>query len=149
MDGSTTNPIPTACRWVLQAGPLRTTPPQPTRSPPLAGGSFRLVPYDERLRNQPGPRRLWRTLLAAVVILLSSTSSRLFAQHHHSSHPQRTHQGAKPDYGSIADTRLTWPTNEHVIRVLSLRDYNTRIVLLGTTMLGMVSGVVGGTPEHL
>lgn len=32
---------------------------------------------------------------------------------------------------------------DQLIRVLFLRDYNTRVVLLGTTLLGVVGGVVG------
>lgn len=32
---------------------------------------------------------------------------------------------------------------EQFMRVVSLRDYNTRIVLIGTTLLGAVSGIVG------
>jgi len=44
---------------------------------------------------------------------------------------------------SLADTRFAWPAGEHVVRVVTLRDYNTRIVLLGTTLLGISAGVVG------
>lgn len=44
---------------------------------------------------------------------------------------------------SLADTRFAWPDREHVVRVLTLRDYNTRVVLLGTTLLGVSAGVVG------
>lgn len=44
---------------------------------------------------------------------------------------------------SIADHRITWPTRAEVLRVVTLRDYNTRVVLLGTTLLGAVAGIVG------
>jgi manganese/zinc/iron transport system permease protein len=36
-----------------------------------------------------------------------------------------------------------WPTVEQLLRVMSLRDYNTRVVLIGTTLLGMSGGLVG------
>ena len=36
-----------------------------------------------------------------------------------------------------------WPTLAELIRVVSLRDYNTRVVFWGTTMLGVSAGVVG------
>jgi len=44
---------------------------------------------------------------------------------------------------SLSDNRLTWPSRAHFWRVVSLRDYNTRIVLAGTMLLGLVGGVVG------
>ena len=36
-----------------------------------------------------------------------------------------------------------WPTGEQLVRVLTLQDYNTRIVLFGTTLLGVAGGLVG------
>ena len=30
-----------------------------------------------------------------------------------------------------------------IVRVLTLQDYNTRVVLLGTLLLGVTSGIVG------
>jgi len=44
---------------------------------------------------------------------------------------------------SITDTSVEWPTWSEWARVLSLRDYNTRVVMLGTMVLGMAAGVVG------
>ncbi len=38
---------------------------------------------------------------------------------------------------------LTWPTGEALLRVLTLRDYNTRVVVLGVSFLGLASGLVG------
>jgi manganese/zinc/iron transport system permease protein len=35
------------------------------------------------------------------------------------------------------------PTQEQVIRAVTLSDYNTRVVVLGTTLLGVAGGVVG------
>lgn len=45
--------------------------------------------------------------------------------------------------GSLADNRITWPSWAQVVRVLLLRDYNTRVVLLGSTLLGITAGIVG------
>lgn len=44
---------------------------------------------------------------------------------------------------SLANTRLDWPSGDQIARVVLLRDYNTRVVLLGTTMLGVCAGLVG------
>lgn len=44
---------------------------------------------------------------------------------------------------SLADTRFTWPSWEHAVRVITMRDYNTRVVTLGTLMLGLCAGIVG------
>jgi len=44
---------------------------------------------------------------------------------------------------SIMDTSVTWPSAAELIRGLTLRDYNTRVVVLGTTVLGAAAGVVG------
>ncbi|HEX5103372.1 MAG TPA: iron chelate uptake ABC transporter family permease subunit [Pirellulaceae bacterium] len=45
--------------------------------------------------------------------------------------------------GSIADRSIEWPTWNQWRRVLLLEDYNTRVVLLGTTLLGGAAGMVG------
>jgi len=44
---------------------------------------------------------------------------------------------------SITDRSIDWPTWEQWRRILLLEDYNTRVVLLATTMLGLASGIVG------
>jgi manganese/zinc/iron transport system permease protein len=44
---------------------------------------------------------------------------------------------------SITDTSVSWPGWQELSRVLSLRDYNTRVVILGTTMLGLAAGIIG------
>lgn len=36
-----------------------------------------------------------------------------------------------------------WPTWQEIFRVLTLRDYNTRVVIIGTAFLGMAAGLVG------
>lgn len=44
---------------------------------------------------------------------------------------------------SLAETGWDWPAAADVLRVATLRDYNTRVVVLGTMLLGLASGVVG------
>ncbi|MCH7728177.1 MAG: metal ABC transporter permease [Planctomycetes bacterium] len=44
---------------------------------------------------------------------------------------------------SLSDTRNTWPSSEKLWRVVTLRDYNTRMVFLGTLLLGVCAGLVG------
>ena len=38
---------------------------------------------------------------------------------------------------------LEWPSGEELLRVLTLQDYNTRVVIVGTTLLGLAAGLVG------
>ncbi|MCA9242736.1 MAG: metal ABC transporter permease [Phycisphaerales bacterium] len=44
---------------------------------------------------------------------------------------------------SITDVRVQLPSLDQVIRVLSLRDYNTAVVVIGVTCLGIASGLIG------
>lgn len=44
---------------------------------------------------------------------------------------------------SITDRSVAWPSADEVARVVLLRDHNTRVVVLGTTLLGMAAGLVG------
>ena len=43
--------------------------------------------------------------------------------------------------GSVS--HANWPDEETVIRLFTLQDYNTRVVLLGVTALGLASGIIG------
>ena len=47
------------------------------------------------------------------------------------------------DGGTITDRSMRWPTADEWSRVLTLRDYNTRVVVTGTTVLGLAAGVLG------
>ena len=57
--------------------------------------------------------------------------------------------GAGPDHSSpapsrsITDRSFAWPTADEWLRVVTLRDYNTRVVLTGTSLLGLAAGVLG------
>ena len=44
---------------------------------------------------------------------------------------------------SITDTTVVLPSWDELVRVLMLRDYNTRVVLIGTMLLGLGAGIVG------
>ncbi len=44
---------------------------------------------------------------------------------------------------TITDTRFVWPSWDSIVRVALMRDHNTRIVVLGTTLLGLAAGLVG------
>ena len=51
-----------------------------------------------------------------------------------------------PDWliaASLAEHTLELPSWEEIFRVLTLRDYNTRVVIIGTTLLGLAAGLVG------
>ncbi len=57
--------------------------------------------------------------------------------------PQHESQASTPRSRSLSRDRLEWPAWSQVRRTLLLQDYNTRIVVMGTTMLGVAAGVVG------
>lgn len=44
---------------------------------------------------------------------------------------------------SLTNRSVDWPEWSHWKRVFSLQDYNTRIVMLGTGLLGLAAGMVG------
>jgi manganese/zinc/iron transport system permease protein len=44
---------------------------------------------------------------------------------------------------TITDRTIQWPDADTWRRVIFLRDYNTRVVVLGTTLLGLAAGTVG------
>ncbi len=44
---------------------------------------------------------------------------------------------------SLTDRSIHWPDWAQWKRVLLLRDYNTRVVILGTMLLGLAAGIVG------
>ncbi len=83
----------------------------------------------------PDLRRLrlpWLAMVVVIVLGLSFVAAdALYAQ-------QRP-----PVSQSIAHRQWHWPTWEQWRRVLSLQDYNTRVVLFGATMLGVAAGTIG------
>ncbi len=84
------------------------------------------------------PRHAYHSMLLLVagscaVVLLPATDVR--------AEPGRP--GQAPSHRSLADVRLQWPAWSQVVRVVTLRDYNTRIVALGTLLLGVAAAMVG------
>ena len=53
--------------------------------------------------------------------------------------------GAEPvdTHRTITDRSVEWPTGKQWSRVLLLKDYNSRVVIVGTTLLGCAAGMVG------
>ncbi len=68
-----------------------------------------------------------RALVCAAALLLLLTGTLL----------------AAPGGGTITDRSIAWPTADEWARVFTLRDYNTRVVLTGTALLGLAAGVLG------
>ncbi len=44
---------------------------------------------------------------------------------------------------SITDNAIAWPSSQELWRALSLADYNTRVVVIGATLLGVAAGIIG------
>jgi len=79
--------------------------------------------------SKAGARRTWRCVLAGTVFLFVAGTMAAGA--------------AATHLPSITDTSLDLPTREQLIRVLSLRDHNTRVVIIGTFLLGLAAGIIG------
>ena len=54
-----------------------------------------------------------------------------------------TFKPATAKAASLADHVFELPSWVEIIRVLTLQDYNTRVVIIGTTLLGVAAGLVG------
>ena len=83
-----------------------------------------------------GPRSVEGARRSAFVLRNSGTTSTLF----------RTpmNESRTPSLASTSvDGHQVPSLPSRLLRVLSLRDYNTRVVLLGTTVLGVTAGIVG------
>jgi manganese/zinc/iron transport system permease protein len=50
---------------------------------------------------------------------------------------------AAANAASLGDHVLELPSWAEIIRVLTMQDYNTRVVIIGTTLLGLAAGLVG------
>lgn len=51
-----------------------------------------------------------------------------------------------PEYalaGGLSEPLIQWPTWEELLRVMTFQDYNTRVVIIGTTLLGLAAGLIG------
>ena len=45
--------------------------------------------------------------------------------------------------GGLAGSQIQWPSWQELLRVLTFQDYNTRVVIVGATLLGLAAGLVG------
>jgi manganese/zinc/iron transport system permease protein len=45
--------------------------------------------------------------------------------------------------GGLGGLTPQWPSWPELLRVLTFQDYNTRVVILGTTLLGLAAGLIG------
>ena len=105
---------------------------------PRRAGTWRQATGETREREQAVKRRSTihrqlfgvRFLTGAVLIVFLSLPSIAGAQLSHA-------------HSSLTDTSLELPAWSDVVRVLTLRDYNTRVVMLATSMLGLAAGLVG------
>ncbi|MDA1013277.1 MAG: metal ABC transporter permease [Planctomycetota bacterium] len=83
----------------------------------------------------------------AVLAALCAAASPAIAGPHEHEHVQRDSTPSSPSQehpnSHSPAPLIVWPTWDEVTRVLSLRDYNTRVVLLGTMVLGMTAGLIG------
>ena len=43
----------------------------------------------------------------------------------------------------LGEHMMAWPSLEELLRVITLQDYNTRVVIVGTALLGLAAGLVG------
>jgi len=50
---------------------------------------------------------------------------------------------ASHDHKSLDDTEWKWPSWDETVRIVTMRDYNTRIPMLGMLLLGVCGGCVG------
>ncbi len=68
-------------------------------------------------------------------------------KHSQVKHGDRVKHGDKPrrtqQHYSLSRSQFTWPSWEQFVRVATLRDHGTRVVLLGTLLLGISAGAIG------
>ncbi len=80
----------------------------------------------------------WPLFAGLVPLLLSVPRVQAGALHGHADPAP-----APPRLEALADTRVELPALQDVVDVLLLLNYNTRLVVLSTLVLGIASGVVG------
>ena len=83
-----------------------------------------------------------RNLVTWVLLLglTCLTTPNLPAADEHAGH----RHGASGTSGrSLSNNKVTWPTREEFIETITLKQYNTRVVFLGTLMLGICAAMVG------
>ena len=83
-----------------------------------------------------------RGMLSAVAIALIAAGQAPAQEGSGQDRPGAGHTAVRRDR-TITDRSITWPSADEWVRVVTLRDYNTRVVLAGTTLLGLAAGVLG------
>lgn len=101
-------------------------------------GSLANSATKSKTRSQSSAKEMCLGIAIALMVITLFLPPQLSA-----AEPEAPIAAATTPHRSLADNRLVWPSREQILRVLSLRDYNTRIVLLGTVLLGICGGVVG------
>lgn len=85
-------------------------------------------------------------LLAAVLVLFGWMFSgrESHVGHVHGPGDDHAHAGpGRPIGKSITDTGFAWPSADDFHRTFTLRDYNTRVIFAGVSVLGAAGGLVG------
>ena len=54
------------------------------------------------------------------------------------------HSGPGTGHGSITNRQIEWPDRADFMRVIFLKDYNTRLVVVSASLLGTACGLIGG-----
>jgi manganese/zinc/iron transport system permease protein len=81
-----------------------------------------------------------RCLTVYVLLLIATFASVALASPFHN-HDQPA--SANRELESLSNPGVDWPSASEVMRVATLQNYNTRLVVLSTTILGTASGLIG------
>jgi manganese/zinc/iron transport system permease protein len=101
--------------------------PAPTRRPCfMTGGST--------------PTPTHRACVTVPKVALSLALLAMFVNRSYAAEPKAKMSLAD---GNITDNSVVWPSRETLVRAFALRDYNTRVVVIGTTLLGLAAGAIG------
>lgn len=86
------------------------------------------------------PLRITRYL---ILIALSLLPALAFGETDHEGPGQDSGDHEPKLHKSITDSNIRLPSREDFFRLITLEDYNTRVVIVGTMLLGMAAGVIG------
>ncbi len=81
-----------------------------------------------------------RSLFPGLCLLVGLASG---LQHANGSDDSPTTAEPAPRPRTITDTSFSLPDAKTLARALLLKDYNTRVVVIGTSLLGMAAGIIG------